>query len=112
MKKPNCNYEDFAKLDIRVGEIKEALLVEGSNKLISLTVDVGEEYGVVEILTGMQAWYSPDDFTGKKFLFLVNLEPRPMMGRVSNGMLMATDIEGKAILNPVARDIPNGTIVR
>lgn len=112
MKKPNCNYEDFAKLDIRVGEIKEALLVEGSNKLISLTVDVGEEYGVVEILTGMQAWYSPDDFTGKKFLFLVNLEPRPMMGRVSNGMLMATDTDGKPILNPISDDIPNGTIVR
>ena len=112
MKKPNCSYEDFSKLDIRVGEVKEALLVEGSNKLISLTVDVGEEYGVVEILTGMQAWYTPEDFIGKKFLFLINLEPKPMIGRVSNGMIMATDIDGKPILNTVSDDLPNGTMVR
>lgn len=112
MKKPNCTYEDFSKLDIRVGEVKEATLMEGSKKLISLMVDMGDDYGVVEIMTGMQEWYGPEDFKGKKFLFLANLEPKPMMGKVSNGMIMATDIDEKPILNPVSNDIPNGTPVR
>jgi len=112
MKKPNCLYEDFSKLDIRVGEVKEAILVESSKKLISLMVDMGEDYGVVEIMTGMQEWYGPEDFKGKKFLFLANLEPKPMMGRTSNGMIMATDIDGKPILNTVSDDLPNGTMVR
>lgn len=112
MKKPNCSYDDFSKLDIRVGEVKEAVLVEGSSKLISLMVDLGEDFGTVEILTGMQKWYGPEDFQNKKFLFLANLEPKPMMGRASNGMIMSTDIDGKPILNPVADDLPNGTPMR
>jgi methionine--tRNA ligase beta chain len=112
MKKPNCSYDDFVKLDIRVGEVKEASLVEGSKKLISLMVDLGEDFGTVEILTGMQEWYGPEDFVGKKFLFLANLEPRPMMGHVSNGMLLSADTEEKPILNSVSSNIPNGTIVR
>lgn len=111
MKKPNVTHDDFSKLDFRVGDIKEASYIEGSEKLISLSVDLGEEYGTVEILTGMREWYGPEDFVGKRFIFLTNLEPKPMMGRVSNGMLLAPDIEGKPILTPVSTDIPAGTMI-
>lgn len=112
MKKPTINYDDFQKLDIRIGEVKDASLIDGSKKLLSLSVDLGEEWGIVEVLTGMAEFYTPQDFIGKKFMFLANLEPKPMMGHVSNGMLMAADIDGKPILSPVSNDIQNGTIVR
>ena len=87
MKKDLIQYPDFVKLDIRVGEVKNAALVEGSSKLIELTVDLGSEYGTVTIFTGMQKWYTPEHFAGKKFLFVANLEPKKMMGRESQGMI-------------------------
>lgn len=109
MKKNIIQFPDFQKLDIRVGEVKSAENVEGSSKLIALQVDLGADYGTVEILTGMQKWYQPEDFTGKKFLFIANLEPRAMMGKVSNGMLFsAAKDDGSPDLVIVSNDLQNG----
>lgn len=108
MNNPTCAFPDFMKLDIRVGEVTNAQLVEGSSKLIELTVDMGEEYGTVTIFTGMQKWYTPEDFQGKKFLFIANLEPKKMMGRESQGMILSGDKEGEPILIPVSSALPNG----
>lgn len=109
MKKDTVQFPDFQKLDIRVGEVTSAENVEGSSKLISLQVDLGSDYGIVEILTGMQKWYQPEHFTGKKFLFIANLEPRPMMGRTSNGMLFsAAKEDGSPQLVEVSADLQNG----
>ncbi|MEN9328175.1 MAG: hypothetical protein RI947_983 [Candidatus Parcubacteria bacterium] len=112
MKKTNITYDDFAKLDIRVGEVKNAVPVEKSEKLLNLTVDLGADYGEVTILTGMAQYHHPEAFIGKKFCFVANLEPRKMMGLFSNGMLMSADEEGKPLLIEVSASVPNGLVVR
>lgn len=112
MKKDPILFPDFMKLDIRVGEVKEAAPLEGSSKLLLLQVDLGEDYGVVEILTGMQKFYAPKDFTGKKFMFLANLEPKPMAGKVSTGMLLSADQNDAPKLIEVDSAVPTGLIVK
>ncbi|NTU74161.1 hypothetical protein HGB07_08550 [Candidatus Roizmanbacteria bacterium] len=112
MKKSLITYDDFDKLDIRIGEIKEAAPVEKSTKLLSLMVDFGEDYGVVEILSGIAQYYTPDELVGKKIPFIANLEPRKMMGKFSNGMIMCADTEEKPTLFDIVSGVPNGTIVR
>jgi len=111
MKKPFVSFSDFQKLDLRVGEVKEASDVEGSRNLITMQVDLGEEYGIVEIMAGIGGFYKSEDVVGKKFVFVANLEPKKMMGRQSNGMTLMVDIEGKPIIVPLSTDIPNGTII-
>jgi len=111
MKKPAVSFSDFQKLDIRVGEVKEAAFVEGSRNLISMKIDLGEEYGLVEIMAGIGNYYQADEVVGKKFAFVANLEPKKMMGRESNGMTLMVDIEGKPVIVPLDKDLPNGAIV-
>ena len=111
MKKPFATFPDFDKLDIRVGEVKDAKKLNNSKKLIELIVDLGEEYGTVTILTGMAMFHSPSDFIGKKYLFLANLEPKPMAGSVSNGMIIS-DEDGKPILTEVSPTLKNGLLIR
>jgi len=82
-------YDDFAKLDIRLGLVKEATIPEGSNKLIRQVVDFGEETGERIIFSGIKEWYSPEEMVGKTLPYVINLEPRKMMGEESQGMLMA-----------------------
>ena len=98
MRKPTITFEELLKLDLRVGKVTKATLVEGSSKLIELTVDFGEDYGQVTIFTGMQKWYTPQDFEGKTFIFVANLEPKKIMGRESQGMILAVDEEGQPLL--------------
>lgn len=112
MKKDNVTFPDFAKLDFRVGEVKEASLLEGSKKLIVLKVDLGEDYGVVEILSGLAPIYSPADLQGNKYIVLANLEPKKMMGRDSNGMILVGDDPEKFELVPLDKNLKNGTVIR
>jgi methionyl-tRNA synthetase len=109
MKKPTVSYDTFAQLDFRVGEIMDAVPVEGSTKLLELTVDLGEDYGTATILSGIAAWYTPEQLKGKKTMFLANLEPRKMMGKTSEGMLVAIDSpEHEAKLLFVDPELANG----
>ena len=112
MKKDIIEYADFQKLDIRVGEIKTCEPVKKSKKLFKLLVDFGADYGEVQILSGIAEYYQPEDLIGHKYIFLVNLKPREMMGTSSNGMIFAADQDEKAVLLPISNDIPNGTIIR
>lgn len=97
--KPTINIEDLAKVDLRVGKVVQASLVEKSEKLIKLTVDFGEDHlpsseqTLRIIFTGMRKWYAPDFFEGKMFVFAYNLEPKPIMGGDSKGMLLAVDTQ-------------------
>ena len=91
--KSTISYNDFAKLDFRVGTVVQAKDVEESEKLIKLSVDFGEEIGSRTIFAGIKGWYSPEDLVGKQTVFLVNLEPKPMPGGESQGMLFAADGE-------------------
>lgn len=106
MKKPTITFDDLMKLDIRVGKVVKAMVVEGSSKLIELSVDLGEDYGQATIFTGMQKWYTPENFEGKTFIFVANLEPKKMIGRESQGMILAVDEEGK----PLLFSLPDGTM--
>lgn len=106
--KDNITFADFIKNDIVVGEVTNAQRVEESNKLLELTVNMGPEYGERTVFTGMQKWYAPEDFQGKKFLFVANLEPKKMMGRESQGMLLSLDRDGDPLLMEVPSDYEPG----
>ncbi len=67
MKKTNVTFNDFLKMDIRIGEIKKCEIVEKSHKLLRLQVDLGQEIGTVIILTGLSKFYQPVDFENKNF---------------------------------------------
>ncbi len=112
MKKPNLSYLDFGKLDLRVGEVKDASSVEKSKHLIKLTVDLGEDYGTVEILSGLAPTYSSEDLIGNKYIVLANLEPKQMMGLSSNGMILVADDPEKFQLLPLDKKLKNGTVIR
>ncbi|KKQ02214.1 MAG: Methionyl-tRNA synthetase beta subunit [Candidatus Roizmanbacteria bacterium GW2011_GWA2_36_23] len=112
MKKDNIAFADFMKLDMRVGEVVEAGLVENSRNLIKLTVDLGVDYGQVIILSGIAKWYSPADLVGNKYIFLANLQPKQIMGMLSNGMILVVDNEEKPVLIELSKDFINGQIVR
>ncbi len=112
MKKDMIFFPDFNKLDLRVGEVKNASLLEGSKKLITLQVDLGEDYGVVEILSGLAEFYTPEDLIGNKYIVLANLEPKKMMGKDSNGMILVADDPEKFALVPLDKNLKNGTVIR
>ena len=107
--KPIITFDDFAKLDLRVGTIVNCEEKEGSDKLLRLTVDFGEDE-TRTILSGIKQWYQPDDLKGKQFVFVYNLAPRKMMGEESQGMLLAADGEKPEPLTPTA-EVPPGTII-
>lgn len=112
MKKDIITIDDFVKVDIRVGLITEAHPVPNSKKLINLTVDLGTEYGVVTILTGLLPYYpDPMILAGKKYLFLANLAARTMAGFQSQGMFLAIDSTDKPIPVTVPDDTALGLIL-
>ena len=83
--------DDFAKVEMRVGKVTEAVNKEGSDKLIRLVVDVGEEKPRI-IFTAVRPFgYTPEFFAGKQFFFITNLAPRKMMDEFSQGMIMSVD---------------------
>lgn len=87
--------DDFAKIDIRIGKVIEAAKVEGSDKLIRQVVDFGPDLGQRIIFSGIKKWYKPEDLVGKLLPYVVNLEPRPMFGEESQGMLVAAAPENQ-----------------
>jgi len=101
------SFEEFKKLDIRVGKILSADNMIGSEKLLKLYVDVGSEKR--QIIAGIAKVYDPDELIGKSFVVLVNLEPRKLMGFESQGMILCADTdEGPVCLVPI-KEVPPGT---
>ena len=104
------SYDDFAKLDIRIGKILEAEKVEGTDKLLKLKVDIGEEER--QVIAGISKSYEPEDLIGKESIFLVNLEPRKIRGLESQAMIMiAVDVDNMTLVSPV-EEIEPGVMVR
>jgi tryptophanyl-tRNA synthetase len=101
------SFDDFAKLDIRIGTVLTAELVENSNKLISLTIDLGSEKRI--IVTGMREFYEPSSFIGKQLPILANLQPQTFRGVTSHGMLMAVEGGAGPILLLPEQDVPTGS---
>jgi len=112
MKKLSISFLDFDRLDLRVGEVKEASMVEGSKNVIEMRVDLGEEYGVVEILSGIAKHYKSEELVGNKYPFVANLEPKKIMGKDSNGMILVADAPERFFLLPLDKNLKNGTVIR
>jgi methionyl-tRNA synthetase len=104
-------FEDFAKMDIRVGTILEAEKMPKANKLLILKVDTGID--VRTIVSGIAESFKPEDIVGKRVTVLVNLAPRNLRGVESQGMiLMTTNMEGKLVfVNPDADGVGNGETI-
>ncbi|KKW44606.1 MAG: Methionine-tRNA ligase [Parcubacteria group bacterium GW2011_GWA2_56_21] len=106
---PEIQYEDFSKLDIRIGTVIAAELVPETDKLIKCTVDFGEEIGQRTIVSGIAEWKKPEELIGKQFPYIVNLAPRTLRGIESQGMLLAaSDGDGVALIAP-EREVLRGT---
>jgi methionyl-tRNA synthetase len=89
---PEIEIGDFAKVDMRVGVVRAAERVKKSQKLLQLSVDVGEAEPRT-ILAGIAEKYPPDELLGKRIAVVANLKPRKMMGRLSQGMVIAASLE-------------------
>lgn len=109
--KTQIKLEDFAKSDIRAGTIDTVIDVEGSEKLLKLDVDFGD-IGKKQILSGIKQWYKTEDLEGKQYVFILNIEPRKMMGVESQGMILAADTDEKPVLLIPLEKVQNGTIIR
>ncbi len=104
-------FDDFEKIDLRVGKIIEAIKVPKADKLLQLTVDLGFEKRTV--VSGIAAHYSPEEVIGKQVTLVANLAPRKMRGIESNGMiLMAENAEGKLIFVNPSEEAVNGCSVK
>ncbi len=101
------NFDDFSKLNIRVGKIIAAEDVEGSNKLIKMKVDIGDEER--QIVAGISKYYSLDELTNKTVIVLINLEPRKIFGIESQGMLLASIDEDKVSLLQTDKEMIPGS---
>lgn len=101
--------DEFQNADLRVGEITAAERVDGSEKLLKLKIDLGEE-SPRQILSGIARHYEPDALVGKKVVVIANLEPRMLMGHESRGMLLAAHgaDEAPVLLLP-GGDVPPGS---
>ncbi len=105
------SYEDFTRLDIKIGIIKEAKEHPNADKLLILKIDEGKDE-LRQLVAGIKEAYDPEDIIGKQIVFLANLEPRELRGEMSNGMILAADGEGKPVLLHPAKDVPPGSTVK
>jgi methionyl-tRNA synthetase len=106
------NIDDFKKTEITVGEIKVVEDVEGSEKLLKLTVDFGEEQPRT-VLSGIKKYFAnPQSLVGVRCPFVTNLEPRPLMGMTSEAMILAVSTDTAFSLLRVGEEIPVGTKVK
>ena len=106
------SYDDFAKLEIKIGTIKEVQVVEDADKLLRLTVDVGEE-APRQIISGIREYFeNPQVLVGTQCPFLTNLEPRVIRGYESQGMILAASHEDQFALLVPNQELPHGTKVR
>ncbi len=109
--KPNIKFEDLDKIDIRVGLIEKVIDIEKSDKLVKLVVDFGDFKR--NILVGLKKEReNPKEIEGLQALFVVNLEPKEMMGEISEGMLFDIGYTDKItpVLSVPEKPVPNGVM--
>ncbi len=107
--KDAVSFEDFEKLDIRVGKVVVCEKVPKSSKLLRFELEVGSERR--QILSGIANYYKPEDLVGKNVLFIANFPPRKMMGLESNGMILSAEHDGKLVVTSTLEDIQSGACI-
>ncbi len=105
---PKITIDDFAKVEMRAGEIKAAEAIPGATKLLKLQVDIGTE--VRQICAGIAEYYAPEKLIGMKVVVVTNLQPRKLRGVESNGMIVAASIgeQSRPVLATFGEDVPAG----
>jgi len=107
---PRISIEDFAKVQMRVGQVLEAERVAGSRKLIKMRVDIGSE--IRQVVAGIAGAYEPESLLHRKIILVANLKPAKLMGIVSDGMVLAAIAGEKPVLATFAEDVPNGSLLK
>ena len=102
-------FEDFAKLEMRTGTVVGAERVAGTDKLIKVVVDMGNEKR--QVVAGFGHKHTPEELIGKQIPIVLNIEPATIRGVQSNGILMALDDENATLLVP-QNEVPNGSKVK
>ena len=104
-------FDEFRKVKLVVGQIKEAEKIAGKDKLLKLKVDIGNK--VIQLISRIAPYYPLEELKGKKIVVVENLQPAKLGGEMSNGMLLAADDKkGKVVLLTVDKEIENGSEVR
>ena len=104
-------FEDFQKLDLRIGKIMEANKIPGSRNLLRLIVDFGTEQR--QAVAGLLRWYEPQELVGKKCAFLTNLQKRKVMGVESQCMVLAAEGEnGNVVVLEPEKEVAEGSKIR
>ena len=106
----NISFEEFKKVDLRVGKIVTAGKIPGSDKLLKLEIDIGSNKR--QIIVGIAQFYEPKELVGKSFVIVANLEPRKLMGLESQGMILCAEgpSDEPVCLVPI-KDVPPGSPV-
>jgi methionyl-tRNA synthetase len=105
-------FNDFQKLELRVGRVTAARAPDWSRKLLKLSVSFGPELGERTILAGVKGHYQPQDFIDNNYLFVVNLAEKTMGQGTSQGMMLMADDEGQPIKFELPSQLSPGTLVR
>ena len=105
----NITFDDFKKVEIRVGKVLSCEKLENADKLLKLQVDFGDFKR--QIISGIAHWYTTQELIGKLLPFIVNLEPRNFRGEESQGMLMAVEDEEKPVFLEPSKEVKIGSIV-
>jgi len=103
-------FDDFKKIDIRIGKILSAEKIQGTDKLMKLDIDLGTEKR--QLVAGIADVYEPPALIGKEIPVLINLEQRKIRGVDSQGMILAADVGGKPVLLHPEREVPPGSTMR
>lgn len=103
-------FDEFQKVEMKVGEVIEVKDHPNADKLVLLDVDLGGEKR--QLVAGLKGYISVDDLVGKKIVVVTNLKPANFRGVESRGMLLAAEKDGKLALLTIDRDIENGSLVR
>lgn len=104
------SFSDFKKLDMRVGTVVKAEPVPRTSKLYKIQVDLGE-IGVKQTISSLVGYYAPEELINKRIIFLTNLKQTKFSGEISEGMLLAAEIDDKLALLTTDKEIQNGARV-
>ena len=110
MQQKAVSFEEFLKMDLRIGKIGKAEPVAGAKNLIKMIIDVGGE--TRQAVAGIAQWYSPSDLEGKRVAVIVNLQPKRMFGIESNVMILAAEDEKTVSLLLPDREVKVGSKIR
>lgn len=102
-------FEEFQRLDLRIGKVVAAERVQRARKLLLLKVDLGGE--VRTLVAGLAEHYTPEQLVGKEVVVVANLEPKVVLGLKSEGMLLAAVVDNKPVLIVPESEVPPGTKV-